>query len=86
MAVFLLGSDQRVVRCARVSFAKDEEVDRERDIKLIKFLFENRHASLSLDNFITLRTHPHAQKEIRELALAIKDMVGYRGWDRTMRL
>jgi thymidylate synthase (FAD) len=45
MAVFLLGSDQRVVRCARVSFAKDEEVDRERDIKLIKFLFENRHAS-----------------------------------------
>jgi thymidylate synthase (FAD) len=41
---------------------------------------------ISLDNFITLRTHPHAQKEIRELALAIKDMVGYRGWDRTMRL
>lgn len=45
MSIFLLGSDQRVVRCARVSFAKDEEVDRERDIKLIKFLFENRHAS-----------------------------------------
>ncbi len=40
---------------------------------------------ISLDNFLTLRTHEHAQKEIRELALAIRDMVGYRGTDR-MRL
>ncbi len=37
---------------------------------------------VSLDNFLSLRTHEHAQKEIRELALAIKEMVGYRGTDR----
>jgi len=37
---------------------------------------------ISLDNFITLRTHEGAQKEIREFAEAIKDMVGYRGTDR----
>jgi len=37
---------------------------------------------ISLDNFISLRTHEGAQKEIRELAEAIVDMVGYRGTDR----
>ena len=41
---------------------------------------------ISLDNFITLRTHEGAQKEIRELAEAIKEMVGYRGTDRRNRL
>ncbi|WP_333785158.1 FAD-dependent thymidylate synthase [Thermocrinis sp.] len=45
MNVFLLGSDQRIVRAARVSFAKDEEVQIERDIKLIRYLLENRHSS-----------------------------------------
>ncbi|HHJ64639.1 MAG TPA: thymidylate synthase (FAD), partial [Aquifex aeolicus] len=41
---------------------------------------------ISLDNFITLRTHRGAQKEIRELAEALKEMVGYRGTDRRNRL
>ncbi len=41
---------------------------------------------ISLDNFITLRTHEGAQKEIRDLAEAIKEMVGYRGTDRRNRL
>ncbi len=40
-----MGSDQRIVRCARVSFDKDTQVDIERDKKLIKYLFEHRHAS-----------------------------------------
>ncbi len=41
---------------------------------------------IALDNFITLRTHEGAQKEIREFAEAIKDMVGYKGTDRKNRL
>ncbi|MDQ7038233.1 MAG: FAD-dependent thymidylate synthase [Aquificota bacterium] len=41
---------------------------------------------IALDNFLTLRTHEGAQKEIRELAEAIRDMVGYRGTDRKNRL
>lgn len=40
-----MGSDQRIVRCARVSFAIDDKVDVERDKKLIRYLFDNRHAS-----------------------------------------
>ncbi|MEN3033859.1 MAG: FAD-dependent thymidylate synthase [Aquificaceae bacterium] len=43
--VHIMGSDQRIVRCARVSFAKDEIIDKERDIKLISYLYKNRHAS-----------------------------------------
>ncbi len=45
MKVHVMGSDQRIVRCARVSFSKDEEVDKERDIKLIRYLLQHRHAS-----------------------------------------
>ncbi|MFN3870455.1 MAG: FAD-dependent thymidylate synthase [Aquificaceae bacterium] len=45
MKVHIMGSDQRIVRCARVSFAKDYEIDKERDIKLIKYLLNHRHAS-----------------------------------------
>ncbi|RME09717.1 MAG: thymidylate synthase (FAD), partial [Aquificota bacterium] len=45
MKIHLMGSDQRIVRCARVSFGKDEEVDRERDTRLIKYLLQHRHAS-----------------------------------------
>lgn len=45
MEIFVMGSDQRIVRCARVSFAKDNQVDKERDIKLIKYLYQHRHAS-----------------------------------------
>ncbi|MCS7196878.1 MAG: FAD-dependent thymidylate synthase [Aquificaceae bacterium] len=45
MKGFVMGSDQRVVRCARVSFGKDEQVNRERDIKLISYLLRHRHAS-----------------------------------------
>ncbi len=41
---------------------------------------------IALDNFITLRTHKGAQKEIREFAQAIVDMVGYRGTDKKNRL
>lgn len=45
MRVNIMGSDQRIVRCARVSFGKDQEVDKERDIKLIKYLLQHKHAS-----------------------------------------
>ncbi|HID66558.1 MAG TPA: hypothetical protein EYP32_07210 [Aquificaceae bacterium] len=37
---------------------------------------------ISLDNFITLRTNEGAQKEIREFAQAIREMVGYKGTDK----
>ena len=40
MRVYIMGSDQRIVRCARVSFGKDQEVVKERDIKLIKYLLQ----------------------------------------------
>ncbi|MFN7065272.1 MAG: FAD-dependent thymidylate synthase [Aquificaceae bacterium] len=45
MKVHIMGSDQRIVRCARVSFGKDHEVDKERDIKLIRYLLQHKHAS-----------------------------------------
>ena len=45
MEVFVMGSDQRSVRCARVSFGRDEETDPLRDRKLIRYLFKHRHAS-----------------------------------------
>jgi len=41
---------------------------------------------IALDNFITLRTHEGAQKEIREFAEVIKDLVGYRETDKKLRL
>jgi len=41
---------------------------------------------VALDNFITLRTHEGAQKEIREFAEVIKEMVGYKGSDRSLVL
>lgn len=42
-----MGSDQRIVKAARVSFAKDlsSVIDVERDKKLIKYLLDNKHAS-----------------------------------------
>ncbi|NPB07149.1 MAG: FAD-dependent thymidylate synthase [Aquificae bacterium] len=45
MRVRLMGSDQRVVRAARVSFARDELTDPERDKRLIRYLYTHRHAS-----------------------------------------
>ncbi|GAB6065705.1 FAD-dependent thymidylate synthase [Aquifex pyrophilus] len=45
MKIYLMGSDQRVVRCARVSFAKDTYSDELRDKRLIRYLFRHRHAS-----------------------------------------
>ena len=45
MEIHVMGSDQRIVRCARVSFGRDEKVDPERDKRLIRFLFRHRHAS-----------------------------------------
>jgi len=45
MKVYVMGSDQRSVRCARVSFARDEETDPQRDRKLLRYLFRHRHAS-----------------------------------------
>lgn len=47
-----MGSDQRVVRCARVSFGKDHKVDPLRDKKLIRYLFKHRHASPFEHNII----------------------------------
>ena len=40
-----MGSDQRSVRCARVSFGKDNKVEPSRDKKLIRFLYKHKHAS-----------------------------------------
>jgi len=54
--------------------------------QLMKTRFYWTVPRISLDNFIALRTQEHAQKEIREFADAIKNMVGYRGWDKVMRL
>ncbi|MDQ7083013.1 MAG: FAD-dependent thymidylate synthase [Aquificota bacterium] len=55
MDVFVMGSDQRSVRCARVSFGKDEKVDPERDKKLLRYLFRHRHASPFEHNIIAFR-------------------------------
>ncbi|WP_448584462.1 FAD-dependent thymidylate synthase [Thermocrinis sp.] len=54
--------------------------------QLMKTRFYWTVPRISLDNFISLRSHESAQKEIREFATAIKDMVGYKKWDKTMRL
>lgn len=45
--LFSMGSDQRIVKAARVSFAKDlsSVIDVERDKKLIKHLLDNKRAS-----------------------------------------
>ncbi len=45
MEIHFMGSDQRVVRAARVSFLRDERVDEERDKNLIEFLYKNKHLS-----------------------------------------
>ena len=52
MKIHLMGSDQRVVRCARVSFAKDTYSDELRDKRLIRYLFKHRHASPFEHNII----------------------------------
>jgi len=51
-----MGSDQRVVRAARVSFGKDEEVDEFRDKKLIRYLFKHKHASPFEHNIIAIKS------------------------------
>ena len=45
--LFSMSSDQRIVKAARVSFAKDlsSVIVVERDKKLIKYLLDNKHAS-----------------------------------------
>ncbi len=45
--LFSMGSDQRIVKAAKVSFAKDlsSVIDVERHKKLIKYLLDNNHAS-----------------------------------------
>ncbi len=55
MEVHVMGCDQRIVRCARVSFGKDEQVNPERDKRLIRFLFKHRHASPFEHNIIAFR-------------------------------
>ncbi len=55
MDVFVMGSDQRSVRCARVSFGRDEKVDPERDKKLLRYLFRHKHASPFEHNIIAFR-------------------------------
>jgi len=50
-----MGSDQRVVRCARVSFARDEKTDELRDKRLIRYLFSHKHASPFEHNVIAYR-------------------------------
>ncbi len=55
MDIHFMGSDQRSVRCARVSFGKDDKVDPERDKKLLRYLFKHRHASPFEHNIIAFR-------------------------------
>ncbi len=55
MDVFVMGSDQRSVRCARVSFGRDEKVDPERDKKLLRYLFRHKHASPFEHNIIAFK-------------------------------
>jgi thymidylate synthase (FAD) len=45
MEIKVMGSDQRSVRCARVSFGKDDVTDPEKDKRLLRFLYRHRHAS-----------------------------------------
>ncbi|NPA40872.1 MAG: FAD-dependent thymidylate synthase [Aquificae bacterium] len=52
MEIRVMGSDQRSIRCARVSFGKDHKVDPSRDKKLLRYLFKHRHASPFEHNII----------------------------------
>ncbi len=52
-----MGSDQRIVRAARVSFGKDEVVDEFRDKKLIRYLFVHKHASPFEHNIIAFKAN-----------------------------
>ncbi len=54
--VWMMGSDQRVVRAARVSFGKDEDTDELRDKKLIRYLFKHKHASPFEHNIIAIKS------------------------------
>ncbi len=54
--VWMMGSDQRVVRAARVSFGKDEEINELRDKKLIRYLFKHKHASPFEHNIIAIKS------------------------------
>ncbi len=54
MKVEVMGSDQRVVRCARVSFGKDEAVDEKRDKRLIRYLYTHKHASPFEHNIVAV--------------------------------
>lgn len=55
MEIHVMGSDQRIVRCARVSYAKDEFSDPERDKKLIRYLFKHKHASPFEHNIVAFK-------------------------------
>ncbi len=59
-----MGSDQRAVRCARVSFGKDEKVDPSRDKKLLRFLFRNRHASPFEHNIVAFESRKEEWVEL----------------------
>ena len=54
--VWMMGSDQRVVRAARVSFGKDEDTDELRDKKLIRYLFKHKHASPFEHNIVAIKS------------------------------
>ncbi len=64
MEVHIMGSDQRSVRCARVSFARDEEVDPDKDRRLIRYLYRNRHASPFEHNIVAFRAGKDAWLDI----------------------
>ncbi len=55
MDIHVMGSDQRSVRCARVSFGKDETSDPDRDKRLLRYLFVHRHASPFEHNIIAFQ-------------------------------
>lgn len=79
MKVHIMGSDQRIVRCARVSFGKDEKVEPERDKKLIRFLFRHRHASPFEHNVIAFEGDKATWLEILSMLESPSVQVYYSG-------
>jgi len=55
MEIYIMGSDQRSVRCARVSYGKDTEIDPFKDKKLLRYLYKNKHASPFEHNIIAFK-------------------------------
>lgn len=73
-----MGDDKRIVNAARVSFGKNVEELSERDIRLIKYLYENKHTSpfehvtftflISCPLFVRSQWHRHRTWSYNEIS------------------